>query len=137
MVPFQWLTCCPLPPVVEALCMLFPLLRPRPPSSFTQLMRNHFSCRSSITVTCSEKSFLTSLSTQIPFSLPFRCCIHYCPCLPVSSPTPSQRSLTHTESLSLPTPVPLYPIASVCPQSILPSMWAGMEETRVLGERPG
>ena len=60
------------------------------------LMCNHFSCRSSITVTGSEKSLLTSPSTQIPFSLPFRCSIHYCPCLPVSSPTPSQRSPTHT-----------------------------------------
>lgn len=97
--PSQWLTCCPLPRTVGALCMLFLPLRPRPPSSITQLMCNHFSCRSSITVTGSEKSLLTSLSTQIPFSLPFRCCIHsihYCPCLAVSSPTPSQRSLTHT-----------------------------------------
>lgn len=56
--------------------------------SFTQLTHNHLSYHGSITVTCSEKSFLTLMSTQIPFSVPASMVATAVPARPYPHPHP-------------------------------------------------
>lgn len=51
-------------------------------------MHNHLSYRGSITVTCSEKSFLTLMSTQIPFSVPSSMVATAVPARPYPHPHP-------------------------------------------------